>query len=134
PSPWGCDSLCADERLDEPPRKRPARASGHVPFRLERVAIELDRLAAHDDHSSLTAGSDLSAHALAEMTRQIREIEKRALQLAREEGREQFRVQALLDNLSYKAPLENHTTSPQTCGPQACTGASISEAPGRAGD
>ncbi|KAL1499163.1 hypothetical protein AB1Y20_013674 [Prymnesium parvum] len=104
------DSLYANESLDEPPSKRPAieRDKGDVPRRLVRVAAELDSLSAQDDGPTV---AHLSGLGLAQMTGQIREIEQTALQLGREEGREEFRVKALLHNLSNKGRLISLATA-----------------------
>ena len=94
---WDEDSLCADESLDEPARKRPALlGANNVPVRLLQLAAELQVINSENDG---TAVSRMQALPLATMTGQIREIEQRALQLARDEGREEFRTKALLNNL-----------------------------------
>ena len=103
--------LVADESLDEPARKRPARsrpARNNVPIRLERVVDELDMIIAEDSTPTVDRLSGLT---LAQMTGQIREIEQTALQLAREEGREEFRVKALLHNLAGNGPLATLSTT-----------------------
>ena len=105
---WDEDSLCADESLDEPARKRPALlGANNVPVRLLQLAAELQVINSENDG---TAVSRMQALPLATMTGQIREIEQRALQLARDEGREEFRTKALLNNLSMNDPPDRLTT------------------------
>ena len=61
-----------------------------------RVAQRLREIDESDDS---TAISMLARMKLPQMTGQIRDVEQRALEIAREEGREEFRVKALMHNL-----------------------------------
>jgi len=67
-----------------------------VPPRLLHVHKKLEKLDDNNDDESI---ANLQSMALPQMTGQIRDIEKRALELARDEGREQFRLHALIRNL-----------------------------------
>lgn len=67
-----------------------------VPARLVRVAQRLKEMDESDDATTIVS---LSRMRLAQMTGQIRNVEQRALELAREEGRDEFRIKALLYNI-----------------------------------
>ena len=71
-----------------------------VPARLVRIAHRLKQLDESDDSSTIQA---LSRMKLPQMTGQIRDVEQRALELQREEGREEFRVCSLHHNLIHHA-------------------------------
>lgn len=77
-------------------------ASNHhlVPARLVHVAHRLKQIDESDDTNTIAA---LGRMKLPQMTGQIRDVEQRALEIQREEGREQFRIKALHLN------LVNHT-------------------------
>lgn len=117
---WEIDSLCADESLDEPPRKRPTNddTRSSVSKRIEVISAALKLLNNQDDSLEIDRLSGLS---LAHLTGQIREIERNALQLAREEGREEFRVKALLHNLSFKGLLESMSTASSSKWTEDCS-------------
>ena len=59
-----------------------------VPARLVRVAHRLKQIDESDDSSTISA---LSRMKLPQMTGQIRDVEQRALEIQREEGREEVR-------------------------------------------
>ena len=69
-----------------------------VPARLVRVAHRLKQIDESDDTNTIAA---LSRMKLPQMTGQIRDVEQRALELNREEGREDFRIKALQHNLTH---------------------------------
>ena len=105
--PVSLDLTATDEALDAPMEDvhstswqdgdEGASESHHlVPARLVRVAQQLREIDESDDS---TAISMLSRMKLPQMTGQIRDVEQRALEIAREEGREEFRVKALMHNL-----------------------------------
>ena len=72
-----------------------------VPERLVRVAERLKEIDDCDDASTVSA---LGRMKLPQMTGQIRDVEQRALELARDEGREEFRIKALVYNLIHHTP------------------------------
>lgn len=69
-----------------------------VPARLVRIAHRLKQLDESDDSNTIQA---LSRMKLPQMTGQVRDVEQRALELQRAEGREEFRVWALHHNLQH---------------------------------
>ena len=79
----------------------PASDTHHlVPARLVRIAHRLKQIDESDDSNTIAA---LSRMKLPQMTGQIRDVEQRALELQREEGREEFRVKALQHNLVHQS-------------------------------
>jgi len=79
-----------------------------VPERLVRVAQRLQEIDDTDDSSTVSA---LGRMKLPQMTGQIRDIEQRALELARAEGHEEFRIRALAYNLVHHTPPTKIVTS-----------------------
>ena len=74
----------------------PSESHHLVPARLVRVAHKLKQIDERDDTNTIGA---LSRMKLPQMTGQIRDVEQRALEIQREEGREEFRIKALQHNL-----------------------------------
>ena len=72
-----------------------------VPERLVRVAQLLKEIDDRDDASTV---HNLGLIKLPQITGQIRDVEQRALELARDEGREEFRTKALAHNLIHLTP------------------------------
>ena len=72
-----------------------------VPERLVRVAQLLKEIDDRDDASTV---HNLGLMKLPQITGQIRDVEQRALELARDEGREEFRTKALAHNLIHLTP------------------------------
>lgn len=101
--------LVANEALDESSHAWLDEEDSHqadihhlVPARLVPVAKRLKEIDECDDSNAMAA---LSRMKLPQMTGQIRDVEQRALEIAREEGREEFRVMALKHNLiNYTLP------------------------------
>lgn len=89
-----------------------------VPARLVRVAHQLKQLD-EADHTKTIA--TLSRMQLPQMTSQIRDVEQRALEMQREEGREEFRVKALSYNLVNRTIPEKIVTA-KSDGPRDGTG------------
>ena len=89
---WDVDMLRTDECLNEPVQS--VWSGQRVPPRLAHIAEQAMR------GTSPATIESLAGLSLAEMTGKVREIEQRALQLARDEGRDEFRVKELLQNLA----------------------------------
>ena len=84
-----------------------------VPARLVHIAHRLKQLDETDDSRTVAA---LSRMKLPQMTGQIRDVEQRALELQRDEGREEFRIQCLRYNLINRTVPQRIATLPHADG------------------